>query len=330
MTGGNAQGGVRMKVSEFVALEWFGGQDPVVNPPGLSPVIADPSFLFPYETPTNEWYLFAHSAWGICEFRSADGTAWTYRGVKIRNAMRPFVRRLRDGTFVLLYEKYRPLAMPMLALPGHRRWRSHLELRTSFDLGKWSPAEVLVTPERAWMQDPYCGVSVSNPCLLEADGSYRLYFSASLAYVEDCGFCEPRYIAVATSKRVGGPYQVAERPIIDPVGDDHPGVIGAGAMKVVELEDGYVGLQNKIYRGEDGQSHSALFLLTSEDGLSWKRSGRRPLIAPDAGWKRSHVYACDVRLNERDLTWYLYFNARDAWKIAEGRERIGQLIGRSA
>jgi len=164
------------------------------------------------------------------------------------------------------------LAMPMLALPGHRRWHSHLELRTSVDLAKWSTPEVVVAPGRDWMQDPHCGVSVSNPCLLETEGSFRLYFSASLVYVEDCGFCEPRYIAVASSQRIGGPYEVAERPIVDPADDDHPGVIGAGAMKVTALEDGYVGLQNKIYRGEDGRSHSALFLLTSEDGLSWRRA----------------------------------------------------------
>ena len=327
MTQERARGGAVVKVSEFLAIEWSGGDAPVIAPPALSPVIADPTFLFPHETPTKEWYLFAHSAWGICEYRSTDGSEWQYRGIKVRNAMRPFVRRLTDGRFVLLYEKYRPLAMPLLALPGHRRWHSHLELCTSTDLANWSAPEVVVAPDRGWMEDAYCGASVSNPCLLETGGAFRLYFSASLAYVEDCGFCEPRYIAVASSQNVAGPFEVADRPIIDPADDDHPGVIGAGAMKVIELEDGYVGLQNKIYRGEDGRSHSAIFLLTSEDGFAWKRGERKPLIEPDAGWKRSHVYACDARRNERDSRWYLYFNARDGWRIAEGREHIGQIIG---
>lgn len=328
MTQEKAEGGVAVRVSEFLDIEWSGGKEPIIDPPALSPVIADPSFLFPYETPTNEWCLFAHSAWGICEYRSTDGTAWKYHGVKVRNAMRPFVRRLTDGTFVLLYERYRPLAMPLLALPGHRRWQSHLELRTSADLRKWSAPEVIVAPHREWMEDSYCGVSVSNPCLLEIGESFRLYFSASLAYVEDCGFCEPRYIAVASSREVAGPYEVADRPIVDPSDDDHPGVIGAGAIKVIELEDGYVGLQNKIYRGEDGRSHSAIFLLTSAEGLSWSCGGREALVGPGAGWRRSHVYACDCRLNETDMQWYLFFNARDAWRISEGRERIGRLIGR--
>lgn len=315
-----------MQVSEFRAMRRQRDQRPLIEPPFLSPVIADPSFLFPYETPDSQWHLFAHSAWGLCEYTSPDGRAWTYRGIRVANAMRPFVRRLRDGPYVLLYEKYAMLAMPLQILPGYRKWKSHIELRRSDDLKSWDDPVTVIGPERDWMADAALGESVSNPCLLEVAGSYRLYFSASLSYVEDCGFNEPRYIALATSANLTGPYVIPDEPIIDPDDDDRPGVIGAGSMKVIALEDGYVALQNMIYADPDGRSRSALFLLTSPDGIDWRAAASDPIIAPGSGWTRSHVYACDCRRDDRDGSWHLYFNARDGWKMTQGRERIGRAV----
>lgn len=316
-----------MRVSEFHGLRWQCDDRPLIEPPFLSPVIADPSYLFPHESPDGAWHLYAHSAWGVCEYTSPDGLSWSYRGIRVANAMRPFVRRLRDGAYVLLYEKYKMLAMPLQILPGRRRWKSRIELRASADLTHWNDPVTVVRPEREWMVDAALGASVSNPCLLEADGWYRLYFSASLAYVEDCGFSEPRYIAVATSPSLTGPYETSDQPIIDPDNDDRPGVIGAGSMKVIALDDGYVALQNMIYADAEGRSRSALFLLASSDGTHWRRAGSKPIIAPGSGWTRSHIYACDCRQDDRDGSWHLYFNARDGWRISEGRERIGRAVG---
>jgi len=67
--------------------------------------------------------------------------------------------------------------------------------------------------------------------------------------------------------------------------------------------------------------------LRSEDGLAWIPARAEPLVAPGSGWKGSHVYACDCRFRETDGMWYLYFNARDAWRLSEGRERIGRMTG---
>ncbi len=348
-----------MTTSEFLSIEWGGIEGPLIEPPRLSPVVADPSFLFPEETPGGDWELFAHSAWGIHRYTSPDGARWTERGIAVHNAMRAFVRPL-DGErlcpdegppagsglrgavptaagpegkrteprFGLYYEAYPPLALPLTALPFRRRWRSRIALSTSSDLERWPPGRTLVSPLLPWMRDRSLGFAVSNPCLVrDWTDTYRLYFSASLAWIEDCGFCEPRYIGLARGASPEGPFTPETEPVIDPARDPTPGVLGAGAIKVLPLSDGYIGLQNKIYRDSGGRSRSALFVLRSEDGISWEPARPEPLIAPDAGWTASHVYACDCRFRESEGRWYLYFNARDGWRISEGRERIGRIVG---
>ena len=70
-------------------------------------------------------------------------------------------------------------------------------------------------------------------------------------------------------------------------------------------------------------------VLRSEDGLGWTPAQTGALLAPGSGWTSSHVYACDCRFREKDGLWYLYFNARDGWRVSEGRERIGRIVGRS-
>jgi len=144
--------------------------------------------------------------------------------------------------------------------------------------------------------------------------------------VPDCGFDEPRFIGVATADSPDGPFTVAPQPVIDPAEDTLPGVLGAGSVKVLRLDDGFAALQNKIYLDATGTSHSALFLLRSADGARWESARAEPLLAPDEGWRRSHVYACDARFRGADSRWYLYYNARDGWHKARGRERIGRLL----
>ena len=339
-----------MTVSDFLTIEWGEIEGPLIEPPRLSPLVADPSFLFPEESPEGEWELFAHSAWGVHRYTSTDGTHWSERGIVIHNAMRPFIRRtdyaaaetksdsrarsaaplLRgERRYCLYYEAYPPLALPLTALPLHRRWRSRIELSESADLSRWSEAVSLIEPDQPWTRDRSLGASVSNPCLVrDWTGAWRLYYSASLTWIPDCGFTEPRYIALARGPSPQGPFTPETKPVIDPAKDTMPGVMGAGSIKVLPMKDGYLGLQNKIYSDSSGQSHSAIFLVRSEDGVSWAPARKKPLIAPKAGWTASHVYACDCRFRESDGLWYLYFNARDGWRISEGRERIGRILGR--
>ena len=348
-----------MTIADFLALSWTDVEGPLIEPPRLSPVIADPSFLFPEETPEGTWELFAHSAWGIHRYSADDGLAWHDHGIVVRNAMRPFVRRLGGSAkaaagstgsraagadaaaeYALYFESYPPFALPLSALPFRRPWNSRIAVARSADLDTWSPREVILSPDLPWMRDPSLGASVSNPCLVEeprptgGPGSvsgygWRLYYSASLSWIPDCGFCEPRYIACAGGASASGPFVPESVPLIDPAADAMPGVLGAGSIKVLALDDGWIGLQNKIYRDAGGRSRSAIFILRSEDGLAWRAAREVPLLAPGAGWTSSHVYACDCRFREADGIWYLYFNARDGWRVSEGRERIGRIVGRS-
>jgi hypothetical protein len=88
---------------------------------------------------------------------------------------------------------------------------------------------------------------------------------------------EPRFIGLATSGSPDGPFTVAPSPIIDPADDPLPGVLGAGSMKVLRADDGFLALQNKIYRDRTGTSRSALFLLRSADGT--RRESAMPVTA---------------------------------------------------
>lgn len=320
-------------MADFLRIEWSPPGEPLIQPPRFSPVIADPSFLFPEETPDGEWVLFAHSAWGVHRYSSIDGSVWRDRGLVVRNAMRPFVRLLGQE-YLLLFESYSPLALALTALPGKRRWKSTIAASRSVDLIHWPRAVPVLEPSLPWMRDETLGESVSNPCLVDGQGERLLYFSASLSWIEDCGFCEPRYIALsraawdAEGQPLGELRFIAEKkPIIDPAEDTLPGVLGAGSMKVLRMEDGFIGLQNKIYRDASGRSRSAIFVLSSVDGRSWQSARETPLVEPTSGWTSSHVYACDCRYHERDGLWYLYFNARDGWRIRDGVERIGRIVG---
>jgi hypothetical protein len=313
-----------MTIEGFASLEWTDDGRPLIEPRGLSPIVADPSFLFPEETPDGRWRLFAHTPFGVHAYESDDGEAWRDRGIVVWNAMRAFVRRFPDG-YRLYYEKYRPLAEPMQLLPRRPRWESRIEVRWSRDLSAWGLPRTIVEPVLPWQQDARLGRSVGNPCLVEEHGRWRLYFSASLCYVPDCGFDEPRYIGMAEAGSPDGPFDVAPDPVVDPAADPLPGVLGAGSMKVIRLDDGCIALQNKITRDEAGTSRSALFLLRSADGRRWESARPGPLLAPSEGWRRSHVYACDARFRRADSRWYLYYNARDGWFKASGRERIGRI-----
>lgn len=69
-----------------------------------------------------------------------------------------------------------------------------------------------------------------------------------MVWIDDCGFCEPRYIGLARGTSPTGPFIPDPAPLMDPAVDAAPGVLGAGSMKILPFEDGYAGLQNKIYR----------------------------------------------------------------------------------
>jgi hypothetical protein len=328
-----------MTIGQFLALRWEDPGIPLIEPPWPSPVLADPTFLFPHETPGHNWLLFAHDAFGLRRYESDDGLSWESRGRVLPWGMRPFVRRVKEG-YILAYERYRPFALPMQMLPRRPSWKSSIELRMSADAVAWSEPVTLLESSFFWSDAGALGQSVSNPCLVPiglpggvgrpggaTPGSWRLWFSASLVTIPDCGFDEPKFIGASDAPSIHGPFSAPPAPLLDPASDAAPGALGAGSIKVLELEDGWIGLQNKLTQGAEDSSRSALFILRSSDGLHFELARDEPLLAPSPGWRSSHVYACDFRINPTDGAVYLYFNARDGAYKSEGRERIGRIVG---
>jgi hypothetical protein len=113
--------------------------------------------------------------------------------------------------------------------------------------------------------------------------------------------------------------------VLSPHAGDPRANLGAGAIKVLRLDDGFVGLHNGI--AFDGrQSRSAISVRTSRDGLDWRYAHAAPIVAPTAGWRGRFVYACDARHDPDRGRWYLYFNGRDAAALRAGREAIGFVV----
>jgi hypothetical protein len=306
-----------MTTAELTRATWrLDARNPLLRPSFPSPILADPTFVPPGESPDGRWHLFAHSLFGIHHHVSPDGLAWRRRGRVCGNALRAFLHRV-DGTYRLLYERCRRM-LPML----RARWYSHVEMRTSTDLERWSAPTVLLRPSLAWHREAGGGAAVGNPCLVKTAGGYRLYYSAGLVRLDDCGFDEPRHIGVAEAATASGPFHPRSHPILSPRADDPFANLGAGSMKVLAVDDGFVGFQNGIYWDAAARhSGSAVRLLGSADGLEFVPLGG-PFLRPGAGWMRSHVYAVDVRRVDDELQ--LYFNARSAWHWLAGREAIGR------
>jgi len=305
-----------MSLAEVADLEWTEHEgNPLIPPPFPSPILADPTFLPPRETPDGLWHLFAHSILGIHHFTSRDGLAWERcKGVVCRGSLRAFILA-QDSVYYLFYERFLRL-FPFA-------YRSRIEARTSRDLASWSRPAVVMEPALAWHKEG-CRGAVSNPCIVAEEDGFRLYYSAGLVYLRDCRFSEPKYIGVAVSRDILGPYEPAPEPALQPAAGDTYANMGAGAIKVVKVKDGYAGFQNGIY-WDDAIAHtrSAVRLVTSQDGLEWEVTPRKPLLSPGTGWKKAFVYALDVRKVEDRL--YLFFNARDGW--FSGRENIGLAVG---
>ncbi len=304
-----------MRSEEILSVRWEQYEkNPVINPPFPSPIIADPTFLLPESTGDGKWHLFAHSLIGIHHFISSDGIVWKrLKGMVSFKSMRPFVFKEGDE-YYLFYEKISNL------FPYH----SHLELRESSNLFEWSKPAVILKPSLTWHKDGSKYGAVSNPCLVKEGDAYRLYYSAGLVYLKDCKFYEPKYIGVANSPKINQEYEILPHPIISPSIDDMYSNLGAGSMKVIKTDDGYVGFQNGIYWDyRKNHSGSAIRILASLNGYEWNLFRDEPIIKPDKGWKKTHVYALDVKRVGNKF--YLYFNARNGWFF--GKEHIGLAFG---
>jgi len=303
--------------------------EPILKPNFPSPILADPSFLFPDSTIDHKWHLFAHNIFGILHYRSENGIEWDKPSYVIKNAMRAFIYQ-EGQTYYLYYEKYKPFHVLMSWFP-FRKWKSEICVKTSKDLKTWSEPTTLLEPTKDFHTNEKWGSSVSNPCLVKIkENVYRLYYSSSLTYVPDCGFCEPKYISVAESNSPVGPFRLFTQPLFAPNESDPFVNLAAGSIKVIRWRDRYFGFQNGIFWNSVGkESGSAILFLQSEDGLSWDRINPGPILGPTGkGWKASHIYACDVKYSEAEKVFILYFNARDTAHWTKGKEAIGLFVGK--
>ncbi len=296
--------------------------NPIIYPPFPSPVIADPTFLPPEQTHDGTWHLFAHvPLWGcaissIVHFISHDGIEWSrIKKIVSRSGLRPYVFRFEE-MYYIVYERL---------INYFPQYHSRIELVSSKDLINWSNPKTILEPYLPWHKEGTKLGSISNPCIIQHKGSFRLYYSGGLVYLNDCKFSEPKYIGYAVSDNILGPYISFDAPLITPSVDDPYQNLGAGSIKVIKFDDGYVGFQNGIYWDhKEMHSGSAIRMLVSDEGIVWKLFTSDPIIKPSVGWKRSHVYASDVRIRGNNLV--MYFNARNGWLI--GNEKIGQATGK--
>jgi hypothetical protein len=284
-------------------------KNPLILPPWPEFLIADPTFVTPVDSPDGRWHLLAHGVIrGIHHFTSDDGVSWQHAG-RVTYGLRPFLVRAGPWDWRLFFERVR------------HPWKTEIAECRSSDMVRWSKPRTVLEPQLSW--EGQLAITNGNPCVVHWKGRWRLYYSAGLAWLRDCGFPEPRYIGVAEADSLDGPWVKRNDPIISPDPTVPHRNLGAGAIKVIadpESPGVLLGFNNGIYVDNEGRSRSDIRLMASEDGVAWREVLDRPLIGPEGtGWKRALVYALDVR-RYGDALW-MFYNARDGWRF--GRERIG-------
>lgn len=284
--------------------------NPLISPPGREFIIADPTVVVPDKSPDGQWHLFAHSLRGIHHYTSNDGIDWVHLERPLFSGLRPYI--FIENGYHLFYERFA------------RPWRTVIAVRSSTDLKNWSEPRTALSPNLPW--EGRLLRTNSNPCVVRHDGRYRLYYAAGWVWLKDCYFIEPKFIGVAESDLLLGPYKKLNEPIISPGPEPFWRNLGAGSIKVLGKLNGetWHALNNGIYIDQAGHSRSEIRLLQSEDGFNWEEARNTPLVAPESGWKKALVYA--MHLSEYQGELFLFYNARDGW--FRGTERIGVAIGR--
>jgi predicted GH43/DUF377 family glycosyl hydrolase len=284
--------------------------------------IGDPQILTPGDY-DSKWHAFYHGFFGkdfAPHFHhrvSDDGFSWTLRDMLPWRVNPCYL--FRDGGLFYLY--YTAI------LDGEEMRKTGINnavrVRVTADFENWSDSLELIRPELPWEREHtpgYVSVEARNPCVIKTrEGKYRLYYSAGTVKLEDCGYEEPKYISFAEADSPLGPFKKHKTPILAPDAAIPHRNLGAGAIKVFGYRGGYLALYNGIYTDAENRSRSAICVLISEDGISWREAPYNPIIAPAEGWKKALVYQLDLVKYDGELR--LYYNARDGWR--GGTERIG-------
>ena len=173
--------------------------NPVIHNPIYSNVAADPSVITPDKSHNGKWHLFCHTMIGVFHYESNDGISFKNLGRIVNRAMRPDINII-DGRYYLFYERTRTLIGNGLAFLGGK-WKSEIYCTESTDLKSWTKPHLVIGHTRDFEVDEK-GQAISNPFLINIDGSYRLYYSCGQTFIKDCGFCEPTHITYAESKDI--------------------------------------------------------------------------------------------------------------------------------
>lgn len=294
--------------------------NPIIKPFDKSFVVADPSLLTPDHSHDKKWHMFFHTNLGTYHFISDDGI--TFKKVKriLARAMRPNINYI-NGTYYLFYERTATLIVNALTLVNLAKWHSEIYVIKSKNLISWSAPKKVIGNTRHFEKCDK-GLAISNPYLLQNSNDFVLYYSCGLTYIKDCGFCEPTYISYAESKNVDCGYVSSDKPIISPDKNNPYLNLCSGCLKVYEVKDGYIGLQNGIY-DDNGKSKSAIIMLSSKDGrkFDFEKIILQPQMDNGKDWMNQFVYASHLVKYKKKLR--LYFNARDVASPIKGRECIG-------
>lgn len=297
-----------------------GEESPILKPFDGSFVVADPSLLLPEESVDNKWHIFLHTTLAVYQLTSDDGIHFENPKKVVGRAMRPNINKVGD-TYYLFYERTRSLFMNALNVVNLVKWNSEIYVTESKDLVNWSEPKPVIKNTRDYEKSER-GTAISNPFLVRENGVNRLYYSCGMTYIDDCKFCEPTHISYAESSEITEGYASAATPLISPDKSNPYLNLCSGCLKVYKLKDGYIGIQNGIYE-KDGKSHSAIFLMTSKDGLefSFEKMLVEPAVVHGKNWMKQFVYASHLVKHENKLR--LYFNARNDANPIFGRECIG-------
>jgi predicted GH43/DUF377 family glycosyl hydrolase len=299
-----------LKIEQFKAWNnWVDYQaNPLIRAEPHELQLSDPTFLPPSETPDGKWHLFANGLLhGIYHYTSTDGIKWKNTHENIPSGIRPFLFKEED-IYYLLYEKTFTLLL------------SNIVYCQSSDLFHWGPPKVILTTDHKW--EGLFNRRIGNPCILKHKNKYYLYYSAGDTFLWDCLFSEPLFIGFAVSHSISGPYHKLARPIIRALKNHPYRNLGAGAIKVIKVDNSWIGFNNGIYKDKNGRSRSSILLLHSDDGIKWVDIFDHPIISPTTGWKEAFVYQLDVR--KIGNKYWLYYNARSGWSF--GTEAIGLAI----
>ena len=310
-----------LTVQQLLDAEFRVSEDsPVLKPFDGGFVVADPSLLTPDKCHDKKWHMFFHTTFGVYHAESHDGIDFSKKQKILNRAMRPNINYI-DGTYYLFYERTRSLFMNALNVINLARWNSEIYVTESKDLLNWSEPHPVLTNTKDFEASPY-GTSLSNPFLIQEENKNRLYYSCGMTYIDDCKFCEPTHINYAESENITSGYISASSPLISPDKNNPYLNLCSGCLKVYKLKDGYVGIQNGIYE-KDKKSHSAIFLMTSPDGLdfTFQKMLIEPMVIDGKEWMKQFVYAS--HLVKHGNTLRLYFNARNISNPLLGRECIG-------